>query len=304
MPPKKSSDNNNNNNKYPVPAATKTPKVEAKVGADGKPVKSGKRKFRRKQTYATYIYKVLKQVHPDTGLSKKAMSTANSIINDLHVRIIEEAVHICTANRNKGISVRHIVSAVKILFPDELASHAKSEGVKAVTKYQSSLPKVAHKSHSGPPGGLGGKGKGKGKRSGVPTKTMSFRAGLQFPVGRTRRLIKQLTRMRVGAKAAIYLAAVEEYLTAEILELSGNAARDYKRKRITPRCIQLAIRNDEELNKLIPGTIASGGVIPNIHASLLPKKRKLNEDVDSNSSSPQKKTTGKYEGDYMDEIDD
>merc|ERR1711964_894307 len=78
---------------------------------------------------------------------------------------------------------------------------------------------------------------------------------------------------RVGIGAPVFLAAILEYLVAETLELAGNAARDTKRARIIPRSIQLAIRNDEELSKFLGSvTIASGGVVPNIHKALLPKK--------------------------------
>ena len=105
-------------------------------------------------------------------------------------------------------------------------------------------------------------------------KSRSTRAGLQFPVGRIHRYLRKGNyAKRVGSGAPVYLAAVMEYLTAEILELAGNAARDNKKKRIIPRHLQLAIRNDEELNKLLAGvTIAQGGVVPNIHSVLLPKK--------------------------------
>lgn len=117
-------------------------------------------------------------------------------------------------------------------------------------------------------------GRGKGKAQGTKSKTRSSRAGLQFPVGRIHRLLRKGNYAeRVGAGAPVYLAAVLEYLSAEILELAGNAARDNKKSRIIPRHLQLAVRNDEELNKLLAGvTIAQGGVLPNIQAVLLPKK--------------------------------
>ena len=113
---------------------------------------------------------------------------------------------------------------------------------------------------------------GKGGKS----TTRSAKAGLQFPVGRMARYLRQGGfAKRVGAGAPVYLAAVLEYLTAELLELAGNAAKDNKRSRIIPRHIQLAVRNDEELNKFLGGvTVAQGGVLPNIHAVLLPKKKK------------------------------
>ena len=117
-------------------------------------------------------------------------------------------------------------------------------------------------------------GKGKGKKGTGKSTTRSSRAGLQFPVGRIHRHLREgRYAERVGAGAPVYMAAVLEYLTAEILELAGNAARDNNRTRIVPRHIQLAVRNDEELNRLLGGvTIAAGGVLPHIHKELLPKK--------------------------------
>ena len=119
-------------------------------------------------------------------------------------------------------------------------------------------------------------GRGKGGKVKGKAKTRSSRAGLQFPVGRIHRLLRKGNYAeRVGAGAPVYLAAVMEYLAAEVLELAGNAARDNKKTRIIPRHLQLAIRNDEELNRLLNGvTIAQGGVLPNIQAVLLPSKTK------------------------------
>ena len=123
---------------------------------------------------------------------------------------------------------------------------------------------------------MAGKGKGGRGKKGRKSSSRSAKAGLQFPVGRIARYLRQgRYAARVGSGAPVYLAAVMEYLAAEILELAGNAARDNKRSRIIPRHLQLAVRNDEELNKLLGGvTIAAGGVLPNNHAVLLPKRKK------------------------------
>ena len=123
------------------------------------------------------------------------------------------------------------------------------------------------------PAAAGGRGK---KASTAKATSRSAKAGLQFPVGRVARYMKKArVATRIGAGAPVYLAAVLEYLTAEILELAGNAAKDNKKSRIIPRHVQLAVRNDEELNRLLGGvTIASGGVLPSVNAALLPKAKK------------------------------
>ena len=121
---------------------------------------------------------------------------------------------------------------------------------------------------------------GRGKKVAAAIKktstSRSAKAGLAFPVGRLHRLLKRGNyTKRIGTGAPVYLAAVLEYLTAEILELAGNAARDNKKSRIAPRHILLAVKNDEELSHFLSGvTFSEGGVVPNIQAQLLPKKTK------------------------------
>ncbi|XP_070701071.1 histone H2B type 2-K1 [Enoplosus armatus] len=100
--------------------------------------KKAKRKAKRRETYAMYIYKVLKQVHPDTGISSRAMSIMNSFVNDLFERIATEASRLAQYNKRSTITSREVQTAVRLLLPGELAKHAVSEGTKAVTKYTSS----------------------------------------------------------------------------------------------------------------------------------------------------------------------
>ncbi|XP_078388909.1 histone H2B-like [Cetorhinus maximus] len=118
-------------------------KPVAKKGAKkavSKPAGKGgkKRRKSRKESYAIYIYKVMKQVHPDTGISSKAMSIMNSFVNDIFERIAGEASRLAHYNKRSTISSREIQTAVRLLLPGELAKHAVSEGTKAVTKYTSS----------------------------------------------------------------------------------------------------------------------------------------------------------------------
>ncbi|ESQ32236.1 hypothetical protein EUTSA_v10005083mg [Eutrema salsugineum] len=132
-----------------------------------------------------------------------------------------------------------------------------------------------------------------GRRGGDRKKSVSksVKAGLQFPVGRIARFLKKgRYAIRYGSGAPVYLAAVLEYLAAEVLELAGNAARDNKKNRINPRHLCLAIRNDEELGKLLHGvTIASGGVLPNINPILLPKKAAASSQAEKPSPKSPKK---------------
>merc|ERR1712176_1324340 len=116
-------------------------KAAVKSGKAAKAVTWGdkkKKKGKRKESYAIYIYKVLKQVHPDTVVSSKAMSIMNSFVNDIFERIAAEASRLAHYNKRSTITSREIQTAVRLLLPGELAKHAVSEGTKAVTKYTSS----------------------------------------------------------------------------------------------------------------------------------------------------------------------
>ena len=160
------------------------------------------------------------------------------------------------AQSTKVITGREIQTAVRFELPGELAKHAVSEGTKAVTKYASNFEY------------------GRQRDSSHFVCDLNRECGLQFSVFEVAAAVADLhPDVHLSVNAANYLTAVLEYMSAELLELSGNAARDNKKYAITPRHVQLALRNDEELNKQFRvAVVACGGVLPNIHSQLIPKK--------------------------------
>jgi len=125
-----------------VPAKTTAKKAAKKTAAPKAAAKEGdepkkKRRKTRKETYSSYIYKVLKQVHPDTGISNKAMAILNSFVNDIFERIASEASKLAAYSKKSTISSREIQTSVRLILPGELAKHAISEGTKSVTKFSS-----------------------------------------------------------------------------------------------------------------------------------------------------------------------
>ncbi|KAF8221007.1 histone-fold-containing protein [Tricholoma matsutake] len=131
--------------KAPASTASKAPAKStegakaAKKTAKPAPVEGEKKKRKkvRKETYSSYIYKVLKQVHPDTGISNKAMAILNSFVNDIFERIATEASKLASYSKKSTISSREIQTSVRLILPGELAKHAISEGTKSVTKFSS-----------------------------------------------------------------------------------------------------------------------------------------------------------------------
>ena len=124
-----------------IAMAPKVPgKGAKKAGKSKAPRAPGDRKRRksRRESYSIYIYKVMKQVHPDTGISSRAMSIMNSFVNDIFERIAAEASRLAHYNKKSTITSREVQTAVRLLLPGELAKHAVSEGTKAVTKYTTS----------------------------------------------------------------------------------------------------------------------------------------------------------------------
>jgi histone H2A len=231
--------------------------------------KSVKKKKKNYDSFDIFINKILKQVHPDTGITSKASDFLNNLIHAYISKIMKAANLLLLKAKQKTLNNRVIGTAVRIQLPGELKTHAVSEATKAVTKYNART--IVKKSE---------------RKKGEPKGT-SYAAGLQLSVPRISKIMRQVSFAdNLGKPAAIYMTAVIEYLLAEILELAGNAARDNNKSRISSKFIFMAIVHDEELSKLSCGILMGGGVIPNTVQQIVPSK----------PEKPKKKKTKKNQG--------
>lgn len=194
-----------------------------------------------------YIRKVGKQIHPDSQMSSDFLNQINRIIVRLGEQIAEKAFQLTEKENSKTIDSRTVLNATRLILPDELSKYAVSQGIKAVTKY-------SDKGNS--------KGNSKGNRKKKVSK--STKAGLQFSVSRCRQFFKKYNK-RIAKDSDVYLAAVLEYITAELIELSGNVARDNRRSTMKIRDLYIAIQSDYDLNdmmhRLNMGITGGGNVV-------------------------------------------
>lgn len=215
-----------------------------------------KKKRRTKRDYeylGTYINKVLKQVHPSGGITGEAEKSVNVLLMDTLDRTMKVVNDLLQSSKTHTVKATVISAALSTIITGELGKHAKSEGTKSVTKFQSSV--------------AGTKGAGVSKAS---------RAGLKFPPTRIGHMIRERASgcSRLSETASITMAAALEYLAAEVLELAGNSAYDHKHKLINNRDILLAISNDFELHKLYKNVVLPGGVVPFYIPTEKDKKKK------------------------------
>lgn len=204
--------------------------------------------------FKQYISQTLHELHPSSQISANAKELINSLLNNLGNKIAREAVFLVSHCGGKTVSQRAMASSVKLNLTGELTKHALIAGRKACTRY--------YASNAG---------------STQNPVTAATRADINIPPSRARKIIENnfSKGFSISQMACVYLAAILTYLSEEILELSGNNARDNKKSTINSHHLQYAVRNDNELNILTRDVaIPGGGVRPNIHRALLQKPKK------------------------------
>lgn len=203
--------------------------------------------------FETFISKVLKQVSSSSGITSNAKQQLNSALIILSKKISSIIVNLTEISKKKTISEKEVINALTIIVNGDLLSKSISEGKKALSNF-SDLEKT----------------KGSSRQN---------KAGIIFPPSIMEKFLRNFgnSKLMVTSTAPIFFAAAIEYITAEILDLASISSKDFKRVRITIRDLELAIRNDEELDSLFTKlniSFLGGGVLPFIHNSLLKKNKK------------------------------
>lgn len=241
------------------------------------------RRVKRKKkdvSYSTFIYKILKKGHPALGISNRGMAIMNGVVRyTLHIMLNE----LRTLDQfNSGpVTARDVQTAVKLNFPLELAKRIIVEGTKAVTRYQagSNTPPSGYNEHAEKIVGTADENSDDDSEKQLPglgvALSRSQKAGVVFPVGRIHGLVKEQFGKgnSVGATGAVYIAALLDYMVAQVLEGAAKATQENSTVSITPRHIMFAIRQDEELDRLFAKCVIAGaGVVPYLHPALLRKQ--------------------------------
>lgn len=241
-------------------------------------------------SFKTYIYKVLKVVHPGISISGDAIGQLDEYVKTMAMKLSEGARHACLRAGKSTVGAAEIELATNLYFPKELATHASKNANDACVKFR-----------EGKESSESSKGKKKTKDGQVSSVRREVQAGLSFSVALAEKYIREFgtSELNVSKNASIVLASTLEYITAEIIELAGNLTKDHKKVTILIRYVFLAISNDEELQALSRSMgieFVGSGVVPHIHDSLKPTKEKRAEQAarrrKNKSKNPTQSNTG------------
>lgn len=231
---------------------------------------------KQSRSFATYVQKVLKQVHPDGGMTQQAMDAIDSVLRYFARRFAEDARRLALDNDTKTISSREIETAVNMMFTPVLAKNAMSEGNRAVSKYSEfESSRNSDKTSDSP-------------EFKVPKTMKQVKAGLVFSVSLVDNDYLRNQGVNVGQGAPVYLSAVLEYLACELLEISGNVSRNDNRARIKVRDVFLAVQNDKEFSMLFREhnlVLIGTGVVANIDQRII-------DSYETKSAKKPKRTNG------------
>jgi len=209
------------------------------------------------RSFKIYIYKILADVHPETGIAAQALNTVDAFIRILSTKLSETSRNLTIQRDLKTIEEKDVLAAAEILLGGELSTQAKDYCAKALQKYSSfeyteDTPKVQRE----------------------------VKAGLVTSISLIERFLRENSTLRVSDKCAICLTAIVEYIISELLEFAGNNARDVKRVRINNRHLGLAVMEDDELNtffRKLGVAIPGAGVVPHIDERLIERQKNKNK---------------------------